>query len=70
MSPTLGKAIKYMTPDQTQILVRRYEANPYLEREERHQLAQLLNVSEERIKRWFKDRRRKETKSGKLRDGE
>ena len=59
-----------MTPDQTQILVRRYEANPYLEREASHQLARLLNISEERIKHWFRDRRNRQRKSGKLRDGE
>ena len=59
-----------MTPDQTKILLRRYEANPYLELEERHQLAKSLNISEERIKVWFGNRRKKQTRRGKLRDGE
>ena len=59
-----------MTPYQTKILVRRYEADPYLEPEERHQLAQSLNISEERIKEWFSQRRKRQTKSGKLSDGE
>ena len=66
----LGEARNYLTPYQTQILVRWYEANPYLEWEERHQLAQLLNISEERIKDWFSARRKRQTKSGKFRDGE
>ena len=59
-----------MTPYQTKILVRMYEANPYLEPEEKHQLAQSLNISEGRIKEWFSARRKRQTKSGKLRDGE
>ena len=71
MSPILGKARKYITPYQTQILVRRYEANRYLEREERHELAQSLNISEERIKDWFRERRKWQRKKiGKLWDGE
>ena len=56
-----------MTPYQTQILVRRYEANSYPDWEERHQLAQLLNISEERVRDWFSARRKRQTKSEKLR---
>ena len=71
MSPILEKARKYLTSYQAQILVRRYEANPYPKREERHQLAQLLNISEERINNWFTQwRLRQRKKSGKLHDGE
>ena len=70
MSPTLGRAKKFMTQYQTQTLLRRYEANPYLELEERHQLAQSLNITGERIRLWFVHRRYKQRKSGTLRDGE
>ena len=60
-----------MTPYQTQVLVRRYEANSYLKREESHQLAQSLNISAERIKDWFHERRKRQRKKNeKLRDGE
>ena len=69
MSPTLGKASN-MTPYQIQILVRKYEANSYLRGKERRQLAQSLNTSEEKIRYWFSDRRKRQMKSGKLRDGE
>ena len=70
MSPTLGKPRKYMTPYQTQILLWRYETNPYIKKEEKHQLAHLLNISEERIKDWFEERRKRQRKSGIFRDGE
>ena len=70
MSPNLGKAKKYMTPYQAQTLLRRYETNPYLELGERHQLAQSLNISEERITEWFVQRRSWQRRSGMLHDGE
>ena len=70
MSPTLGKVKKYMTPYQAQTLLRRYEAKPYLELGESHQLAQSLNISEVRIRHWFIERRSGQKKRGKLRGGE
>ena len=71
MCPTLGKLKRLMTPHQTQTLVKKYEDNPFLELEERHQLAQSLNISKERITNWFVRRRYREKRRGLLlRDGE
>ena len=35
-----------------------FQEKPYLEKEEKYQLAKLLNVSELKIRTWYKHRRR------------
>ena len=44
----------------------RYCANPYLDLEEKVQLAHSLNVSTKRIAKWFVDRRRNQNRKGML----
>ena len=34
-----------------------YQAKPYVERKEIYQLAQSLNISEQKIRQWFKNKR-------------
>ena len=43
----------HMTKYQTQILMERFQSKPYLEKDEKQQLAKLLNTSAEKIQRWF-----------------
>ena len=61
---TLGTQRKRLTPYRKQVLVKRLEANPYLEPGEKHQLAESLNMSVNRIASWFRqtrsNRKRKE----------
>ena len=66
MCPTLGKPKRRMTQYQTQTLLKMYEENPFLELEERHQLAKSLNISKKRITDWFVQRRKREKRSGML----
>ena len=61
----LGKKRKVVTPYQKQVLVKRFQAKPYLERGEKHQLAESLNMSDESIVSWF-DVRRRSTKRKRL----
>ena len=68
--PTLGKIRASFTPYQTQVLLKRYEAEPYLELEEIDQLAQSLNISEKKARRWFTNRRARQKEKGILRGGE
>ena len=59
-----------MTPYQTQTLVNRYQANPYLEKEDKVQLAQSLNISTRSIGDWFDQRRFKQKRRGMLCEGD
>ena len=59
---TLGNKRKPLTPYQTQVLVKRLEAKPYLEPGEKHQLAMSLNMSDKRIANWFRYARSKRRK--------
>ena len=63
---TIGKTRQYFTPYQQQILVKRFQAKPYLEPGEKHQLARSLNTSDKRIRHWFKYRRCVRRKQGLL----
>ena len=53
-----------MTAYQKQTLKKSFLAKPYMEKNERHQLARSLNVSEKRIKRWYDKRRYWNKKKG------
>ena len=46
-----------MTAYQKQTLWKTFRAKPDPERDEKHQLAKSLNVSEKRIRQWFENRR-------------
>ena len=59
-----------MTAKQTQILMKRFEEKPQLKKEEKYQLAKLLNVSEKRITVWFWNMRFKRRRQGLLAEGE
>ena len=59
-----------MTAKQTQILMKRFEEKPQLKKEEKYQLAKLLNVSEKRITAWFWNMRCKRRRQGLLAEGE
>ena len=60
------KVTKHLTKDQEQTLIKIFQAKPYLEREERHQLARLLNITESRISRWYGKRRQLTKQAGLL----
>ena len=53
-----------MTPYQIYILMKEFKANPFLKKEEQHQLARLLNVSAKRIGVWYSRRRFEKRKEG------
>ena len=65
----LGKK-KYLTPYQTQTLTKILQNKPYLKKEEKQQLANLLNISEETINRWFVGGRAQRRQAGLLAKGE
>ena len=48
-----GKARNEMTTYQKKMSMKIFQAKPYLEWDERHQLAKLLNVSGEMILKWY-----------------
>ena len=64
------KGNKRMTPYQKQTLMKWYEAEPYLKREDRRNLAQSLKISEDMIRYWFIDRRKMQRRMGIFRGGE
>ena len=47
---------------QREILVKRFQGNPYPQEEEKHQISRLINISRSRIEQWF-NTKRKYTKS-------
>ena len=59
-----------MTANQTQTLMKRFEAKPQLEKGEVHQLAETLNLTENRIVVWFNNARYKRRRKGLLAQGE
>ena len=65
----LGKA-KYLTPSQTQTLMKRFQNKPYLDKGEKHELANLLKISEKKLEKWFIDRRPQKKQRGLLVKGE
>ena len=52
-----------MTTYQAQTLMKRFKNKPFLEREEKDQLAELLNISGKRIQDWYMNRRQERRKS-------
>ena len=62
----LGQTKKQLTPYQKETLLKSYQAKPYLKREERDQLVNLLNVSSAKIKIWFYHKRTAEREKGLL----
>ena len=63
----LGKKRYDLTPYQEQVLVKRFQVNPYLEPGEKNELAPLLNMSIKSIVQWFRVRRYYTRKKGLLR---
>ena len=59
-----------MTYKQRNVLLNYFNAKPYLERKEKHQLAKSLNISEKRISVWFCNQRQITRKDGLLCEGE
>ena len=53
----LGKTRKPLTPLQKQMLITTFEAKPFPEKVEIHQLAGLLNISKEKVDHWFRKKR-------------
>ena len=62
----LEKKMKNFTPYQTEMLVKRFQAKPYLTKGEKYQLARSLNVSHSKIEHWFVSRRYRKRKQGLL----
>ena len=54
---------------QTQALMKRFQDKPFLGKEEKHELATSLNISEKRVKEWFMNRRQERRKAGLLPNG-
>ena len=61
MSLTLGSTRRRINPYQKQTLMERLQAKTALEKEEKHQLARLLNLSQSYITNWFRRTHPKET---------
>ena len=59
-----------MTEYQSQMLMKRFQANPYLNGEEKRQLAKSLNVSGTKIRNWFDYQRKKLKAKNMLCEGE
>ena len=70
MSNVIEKQKSKMTANQAQILMKRFQAKPQLEKGEQHQLAKSLNVSEKRIEDWYSNTRFKRRRQGLLPEGE
>ena len=58
--------IKRLTCYQRETLVKRFEDKPYLEQEEKPQLARSLNISETKLAQWFLNKRKIARKKGLL----
>ena len=65
----LGK-MKNLTPNEIQALMKIFQNKPYLDKGEKHELANLLNRSEKRIDNWFIERRAQARQAGLLAKGE
>ena len=61
---------KHLTPSQAETLMKRFQRKPYLDKGEKHQLANLLNVSGKKIEKWFVDKRAQARRAGSLAKGE
>ena len=57
MSPTLGKTRKQLTARQKEILMKAFQAKPCLEAQEKHEFATMLNISKEKVEKWFINKR-------------
>ena len=57
---------KQLTTDQEQTLIKSFKAKPYLKRKEKEQLARSLNITEEKITRWYIRRRHLRKRAGLL----
>lgn len=53
-----------MTPYQTNILIKEFNAHPFLGKEKQHELARSLNVSAKRIGAWYAHRRFQKKEKG------
>ena len=59
-----------MTANQTQVLMKRFDVKPKLAKGEKYELAKLLNVSDERIRVWYRNMRFKKKGQILLAEGE
>ena len=59
-----------MTEPQKKILMKMFHAKPYLKKAENYQLGQSLNISERRIKEWFRSIRKAKNRNRSLLIGE
>ena len=59
-----------MTEYQKKILMKMFHAKPYLKEAENYQLAQSLNISEQRIREWFHNMRTAKSQNRSLHIGE
>ena len=61
---------KPLTSNERNALMKSFQANPYPELEEKHQLAKSLNISETWISQWFSMERSKKRKGRLLCEGQ
>ena len=60
----------FLTETQKTTLMERFQANEYLTKEEKHELAMSLNITEGKIANWYTRRRRKNVAEGVLSQSE
>ena len=64
MFPILGRRKQFFTEAQKQIMMERFQANQYLTRREKRELAKSMNMEEKRIAIWYSNMRRKKAAVG------
>ena len=67
-SAKLGQ--KYLSVQTTRKLLERFQDDPFLQKNEKHQLARTLNISEKVVTKWYINRRVKSRRAGLLVKGE
>ena len=60
---------KHLSTSQAETLMKRFQKNPYLDKGEKQQLANLLNTSGKKIEKWFLDKRAQARQAGSLAKG-
>ena len=66
MSPILGLKKKISTEAQKKILMEQFEAKKYLTKQEKSELAMLMNLNESTITNWYCHMRQKKAAEGML----
>ena len=68
--PGLYMKRRKMTPAQTRTLMEVFQANAFPEKEQIHHLAMSLNITKNKVERWFGNMRHKKVEEGLLKKRE